>query len=70
MGALAANREILAVTQATVRSHIEMALDISRHISPKISFDLNALVDDLANFNDVVISQVVALKIQRNAGLL
>jgi hypothetical protein len=64
MGALAANREILAVTQPAVRAHIEVAFDISRHLPAKIAFDLEALIDDLANFDDVIVAQVVALEVQ------
>src|SRR5687767_9461328 len=69
MGALAVHRQISPVTQAAIRPHIEMTLDIAGHIAPEIALDLVALVHDLANLDHIVVAQIIGLEIQRNTGL-
>jgi hypothetical protein len=44
VGSLAAHRQVFAMTQAPIRSHINVTLDIHRHIAPQITLDFVLLI--------------------------
>jgi hypothetical protein len=67
MRALAANRQVLPMPQTAIGPHIEMAFDVHRDLTPEIAFDFAALIDGLADFDDVVIGKVIALQIKGNS---
>jgi len=46
-----------------------MTLDISGDVSPEIAFDLVPLVEDLADFYDIIVGKIIALEIERDARL-
>src|ERR1700759_4598101 len=48
VGALAANRQALAVTQAAIAAQIHQALDVHRHFAAQVAFDQEVAVDDFA----------------------
>jgi hypothetical protein len=66
---LAAHRQVLAMTQAPIRSHINVTLDIHRHITPQITLDLVLLIQDLTDFDDVLVREIVAFQVKDDAGL-
>jgi hypothetical protein len=70
MRALPMHRQIFAMALAAIGTHVEVALDIRRHLAPQVAFDLIALFEDLANLGDFVVGQIVGLAIERNAGLI
>ncbi len=49
MGALAANRQVLAVTQATIAAQIHQTLDVHRNFTAQVALDGEVGVDVLAN---------------------
>src|SRR6516164_2033494 len=60
MRALPAHRQISAMALPTIRSHVEMPLDVARDIAPEIAFDLVFLLDHLADLGRIVIAQTIA----------
>ena len=68
MRALPVHRQILAMALAAIGTHIEVALDIRRHLAPQVAFDFVALFEDLSNLGDLVIGQIIGLAIERNTG--
>ena len=52
------------MAQATVRSHIDVSFDIARDIAPEIAFDFISLVEDLPDFDHVVIAEVIGFEIK------
>ena len=49
MGALAANRKVTAVAQATIATKIHQALDIHLHFTAKVTFNSEICVDMFPN---------------------
>jgi hypothetical protein len=39
------------MTQAPIRSHVNVALDIHRHLTPQITLDLVSLIEDLTDLD-------------------
>src|SRR5215467_321532 len=69
MRALTPHRQILAMSQAAIGSHVKMTLDVGAYFTPEIPFDFLLLIDDLADLDHVIIGQIVAFQIQRNSRL-
>jgi hypothetical protein len=65
VGALAADRKALAVTQATVATQILQTLDVHRHFAAKIAFDLVVAVDGFADRQHFSVGQLVDTAISR-----
>src|SRR5205085_6002713 len=59
MGALAAHREILAVTETTVTAEILQPLDVELHLASQIALDLIFAIDDFADLGDFVIGELI-----------
>jgi len=59
MGALAADRQVAAVAQATVATQIHQALDVHLHFTAQVAFDGVVLVDVLADLQDFGVGQFV-----------
>jgi hypothetical protein len=70
MRALPSNRQAFTMSQATVRAHIDMALDASRYLAPEIAFDLMTLIENLTDLYNVIVGQIVAFQIEIDPGLL
>src|SRR5476651_163683 len=58
VGALTADRQALAVTQAPVAAQIHQALDVHRHVAAQIALDQKVAVDDFADLDDFGLGQV------------
>jgi hypothetical protein len=61
MGSLAVDWKVPSVPMASIRAHFYVTPNVPGHIPPKIAFDLIALIDELANLDDIVIGKIVAL---------
>jgi hypothetical protein len=61
---LPANRQSFAMAQPAVRSHINMAPDVRRHVAPQVAFHLLALLDDITDLHEIVIGKVVGFRIE------
>src|SRR5262245_40957391 len=57
------------MAQAAIGAHVEMALNVTRHITAQVAFDLVALIDDRADLDDVVIRKRVGLEIEADPRL-
>jgi hypothetical protein len=49
VGALAADRQALAVTQAAIAAQVHQALDVHRHFTAQVALDQEVAVDDFAD---------------------
>src|SRR6185312_3336049 len=49
VGALAANRQALAVAQAAIAGQVHQPLDVDGHLAAQIAFDLVVAIDGLAD---------------------
>src|SRR5262249_42119655 len=58
VGALAADRQSLAVTQAAIAAQIHQALDVHRHFAAQVAFDQIVAVDGFADLDDLGLGQV------------
>src|SRR6185503_15845759 len=58
VGALAANRQALAVAQAPVAAQIHQALDVHGDVAAQIALDQEVMVDQFANLDDLGFRQV------------
>src|SRR6185369_5023365 len=70
LGALAADRQALAMADAAVALDIDQALDVHAHLGAQIAFDLVARFDGAAELADFVIGQVPGLLRAVHIGLL
>src|SRR5205814_976782 len=74
VGALAADRQALAVAQAAVATEIHKALDVERDLAAQVAFDLVALLERLADPVDLVFGEVLGplpgIELGRGADLL
>jgi hypothetical protein len=59
VGALAADRQALAVAQAAVAAQVHEALDVHGGLSPQVAFDLGDGLDGLANVADLIVVQIL-----------
>ena len=59
VGPLTAHRQIFAVTQTAVRTHVDVALDARRHLASEIALDLETLIEDLPDLDNVVVIEIV-----------
>jgi hypothetical protein len=55
--------------QTPVRAHVEMSFDVCGYVTPQIAFDFYSLINDLADFDHIIVGQVITLQVQRNSGL-
>jgi hypothetical protein len=55
MRALTSHRQIFAMSQAAIGPHVQMTLDIGGYFTPQIPFDFLSLVDELADFDYVIV---------------
>ena len=67
MGALAADREALAVPEAAVAGEVHQPLDVHRRLAPQIAFDHVVGVDRLAQMEDLLVGQVLDAALGRDA---
>src|SRR5690349_12457577 len=70
MGALAADRQALAMTQPAIAGHVHQALDVHRHLAAEIALDPVFAVDQLADAENLLIRQLVDPALLRDAELL
>src|ERR1700758_1391332 len=56
--ALPADREAAAVADPLVAVDLDLALDVLRHLAPKVTFDLVLRVDEVAQPDDLVVGEV------------
>src|SRR5262249_43493633 len=66
VGALAADREALAVTEAAVATEIHQALDVHGRLAAQVAFDLVVRLDELADLARLVLGEVLGAKLERN----
>ncbi len=59
MGALAADRQAPAVTQAAVGGQVHQALDVDRGLAAQVALDGVVVVDRLADLQDLGVGQLV-----------
>src|SRR5713226_5857325 len=59
MGALAADRQALAVAEASVAAQVHQPLDVERDLAAQVAFHLEVLLDRLADAVDLVVGQVL-----------
>src|SRR5690606_11820211 len=70
LGALAANGQALAVTQAAIAADIDEALDVDRGLGAQVALDLVAGLDRAAQLADLLVGQVAGLLGAVDPGLL
>ena len=70
MGALAADRKALAVTQAAVAGQVHQTLDVDRGLATQVAFDQIVAVDRLADLQDFRVGQLIDAASVLNANLL
>src|SRR5438128_705857 len=74
VGALAADRQALAVAQAAIAAEIHQALDVEAHLAAQVAFDLVALFERLADAVDLVFGEVLRplgrIELRRRTDLL
>jgi hypothetical protein len=70
MGALAADRQTLAVTQAAVAAEIHQALDIHSNFATEVALDDVVAVDRLADLQHLGVRQLVDAALGRDANPL
>jgi hypothetical protein len=70
VGALTADREALAVAEATVAAKVHQTLDIHGNFATKIAFHDVVAVDRLANLEDFGVRQLVNATVGRDADAL
>src|SRR3954470_6421349 len=58
VGALAADRQALAVAQAAIAAQVHQPLDVHRHFAAQVAFDLIVAVDDFADLDDLGFGQI------------
>src|SRR6185369_4423516 len=66
-GALAANRQAAAMTEASVAAQVHQALDVDRHLAAQIAFDRDA-TDFLADLFQIGVGQVLDLSVKGHPG--
>src|SRR6516165_1702717 len=59
VGALAPNRQALAVAQAPVAAQVHQALDVHGHLAPQVSLDFSSAFNHLANSLDLILVQIL-----------
>src|SRR5271154_2647028 len=69
VGALAVDRQALAMTQAAIAAQIHQALDIHGDVAAQIALDLIVSVDDFADAENLVVCQFVDATLRRDANL-
>ena len=65
---LATDWESLAVTQALVAADLDLAADIGGHLTAKIAFNLEVLVDPVAQGDELVVGEVLLAKVRADSG--
>src|SRR5690606_19568329 len=70
LGALAAHRQALAVTQAAVAAEVHQALDIHGDVATQVALDDVVAVDALADARHLVVGQLVDPALARDAHVL
>ncbi len=74
MGALAADRQALAVTDALEAADLDLALDVVLDVAAQVTFDGEVLVDVVTDLVDLVLGQVgdlgVGVEVEIGADLL
>src|SRR5262249_34388323 len=66
--ALAAHRQVPAVTHAAIAAEVDEPLDVLRNLAPEVAFDLEVRVDLAADLVDLVVCQVVGLATRIDLG--
>src|SRR6202012_1189096 len=70
VGALTADRQALAVTQAAIAAQVHQTLHVHWNFATKITFHPIALVDHFANTDYIRIRQLIDTPFSRNTDLL
>ena len=60
------DRKPLSMAQATVAPEVHQSLDVHRNLTPQITLDLVARVDDPSDLDQVVVGEIVRLPVERN----
>src|SRR4051812_44770643 len=69
MSALTARRQTAAVARAAIAAEVHEALDRELHIAAQIALDAEVSFDRIADLADVVLVEIVAALVTRDAGL-
>ena len=69
MGALAADRKTLTMTQAAIAANLHQTLDVLALLTTEVALDHDLAVDSIAKPRDLVLSQVLDTGIGVHAGL-
>ncbi len=69
MGALAADRQALAVAKAAVGGEVHQALDVHRDFAAEVALDLIVGVDRLADLEDFLVGKVLDPALGRDSEL-
>src|SRR6185437_14005481 len=59
VGALAADRQALAVAQAAIAGQVHQPLDVDGRLATQVAFDSVVVVDRLADVHDFLVGQLV-----------
>src|SRR5687767_1708458 len=68
-GALAANRQAAAMTEAAVAAEVHQSLDVDRHLATQVAFDRQT-ADFLADLFQIGVGQVLDLPVERDTARL
>src|SRR5262249_34461258 len=68
LGALAAEREAPAMTQAAVAADFHQALDVERDLLAEVALDAAHFLDDPADLPDVVLGEVLHADVTTDTG--
>src|ERR1044071_6570533 len=69
VGALAADRQALAVTQTAIAAEIHQALDVDGNLAPQIAFDHVIAVDHFTDLQDFLVGQLRHPTLHRDVDL-
>ena len=58
------------MAQAPIRSHVDVPLDIHGDVAAQIALDFVSLIEDLTDFDHVLVGQIIALQVKGDSGLL
>jgi hypothetical protein len=68
VGALAVDREALAVAQTLVATDLHLALDVLRDLAAEVTFDLHVLIDVGTEPRDFLFGEITHACVARHAG--
>src|SRR5918997_3820355 len=69
LGALAAGRQVAPVPKAAIRTDLDEALDVQRHLAAEVALDLVAPIDQLAEPVDLLLGEVTDTGVRVDVGL-